>query len=775
MTVKIDGTLGIGEIPGIDLENGVAIDDTNGDMILKTGDVEKARLTQEGDLGIGTTAPAASLDISSAGNGDDAIVVKNSSDPAFRLATSVISNSIDSSVFRVGLNYLNQKNAGISFVRGNSVTGGYLKFDTSDGTEHMRLTNDGNLGLGTSNPTARLHVSGDAIIDNGQNTTLTIKSDNNGRSQISLIGDSQGTGRVYVGQSSTFGGGIEYNGDSSPTTTGAGSDYITLYRRDSNVDSWTARNRQNSNNWEFRGDITVSGGDITLGGTGRIQGIDTVSASTDATSKSYVDSQVNTRLTQSTADARYVNVSGDTMTGKLILGSNNIDFKTGGNSTVPQIRGHRSSVDLNDRRFASEGGLSWTTFNQDAANRPVSGVDNANGVLTLNTHTGEQYCHQVAYSSNGEVHHRYNTGAWNRIFQDNYHPNADKLTTARTITLTGDASGSVSFDGSQNVSIPVTVADNSHNHTSNSGNYTVGGDLTVSGGDIILGGTGRIQGIDTVSATTDATNKSYVDGRVNTRLTQSTADGRYVRKNVGFQWTGTGGNALSFRSNDTIDTSTGDQAALEVYQDTAGADAFMQFHVGGDYAKYFGLHGEINDFVIGGWSSGSQYQRLFHDGYHPNADKLTTARTISLSGDLLGSASFDGSSNITISASVGNDSHTHDSRYYTKAQSDARFLRDAPSRTTLFSGNTGAGTINLSEAYTNFDYLEVYLGLDNGQSFSSHIVSVDSIEYARELGKDFEFFIGTDSFWRFRPDTNRNRINTITESSVIYRVIGIRY
>ena len=42
---------------------------------------------------------------------------------------------------------------------------------------------------------------------------------------------------------------------------------------------------------------------------------------------------------------------------------------------------------------------------------------------------------------------------------------------------------------------------------------TVAGDLTVSGGDITLSGTGRIQGIDTVSASTDAANKSYVDGK----------------------------------------------------------------------------------------------------------------------------------------------------------------------------------------------------------------------------------------------------------------------
>ena len=35
--------------------------------------------------------------------------------------------------------------------------------------------------------------------------------------------------------------------------------------------------------------------------------------------------------------------------------------------------------------------------------------------------------------------------------------------------------------------------------------------MTVTGGDISLSGTGRIQGIDTVSAATDAANKAYVD------------------------------------------------------------------------------------------------------------------------------------------------------------------------------------------------------------------------------------------------------------------------
>jgi len=63
--------------------------------------------------------------------------------------------------------------------------------------------------------------------------------------------------------------------------------------------------------------------------------------------------------------------------------------------------------------------------------------------------------------------------------------------------------------------------------TGNNGSITVGlpndvviaGDLTVSGGDITLGGTGRIQGIDTVTAGTDAASKAYVDGLVAGGLT----------------------------------------------------------------------------------------------------------------------------------------------------------------------------------------------------------------------------------------------------------------
>ena len=66
----------------------------------------------------------------------------------------------------------------------------------------------------------------------------------------------------------------------------------------------------------------------------------------------------------------------------------------------------------------------------------------------------------------------YNLGSstkkWNRIYANTFNgtaTSANKLASARTITLSGDVSGSVSFDGSSNVTVSTTVADDSHNHT----------------------------------------------------------------------------------------------------------------------------------------------------------------------------------------------------------------------------------------------------------------------------------------------------------------------
>lgn len=100
-------------------------------------------------------------------------------------------------------------------------------------------------------------MTGNLTVDAGVNSTITVACDDAGVALFQALGTNQGTGRFYVGQSSSHGGGIEYNGDGTPTGSGSGSDYITLYRRSSGTDYWTARNNQSDNNWEFRGTVTA--------------------------------------------------------------------------------------------------------------------------------------------------------------------------------------------------------------------------------------------------------------------------------------------------------------------------------------------------------------------------------------------------------------------------------------------------------------------------------------------------------------------------------------
>ena len=244
---------------------------------------------------------------------------------------------------------------------------------------------------------------------------------------------------------------------------------------------------------------------------------------------------------------------------------------------------------------------------------------------------------------------RYGAGTswqgWQRVFTDNYHPNADTWTTARTLTI-GNTGKSVNGSGNVSWSLAeIGAAPASHTH----------------------------------------------DDRY---FTETESDARFIIKNSGYEWTATGSGALRFRSENVIDTASGSQASLEVYQDNGGEDAFMTFHVSGDYAKYFGLHGGINDFVVGGWSHGASYQRIYHDGYHPNADTWTTARTLTIGNT---GKSVNGSGNVSWSlAEIGAYAASNPSGYTTNTGTVTSVATGGG-----LTGGTITGTGTISHADTS--------------------------------------------------------------------------
>lgn len=165
---------------------------------------------------------------------------------------------------------------------------------------------------------------------------------------------------------------------------------------------------------------------------------------------------------------------------------------------------------------------------------------------------------------------------------------AAKLTTARAITLTGDVTGTTTFDGSADVSLIATVADDSHNH-------------------IIA----NVDGLQT-ALDTKLPSASYTAADVLTKL--KTVDG-----------TASGLDA------DLLDGKDG-----AFYLDASNINAGT---IGDAY-----LPATISSDITGNAAT---------------ATKLATARNITLTGDVTGTATFDGTLDASIAVTVADDSHNH--------------------------------------------------------------------------------------------------------------------
>ena len=143
---------------------------------------------------------------------------------------------------------------------------GTTQFTSSDSTG-VRFAGSGGTSVAFDSGTQKVTISSTA----NTNTTYTLPTTNGTDPDIVLTGSDASTDIVNM------------NGTANTVTvTGSGTDTLTFDLADDVT---------------IAGDLTVSGGDITLLGTGKITGIDTVSDPTDAASKSYVDGLVTGGLT----------------------------------------------------------------------------------------------------------------------------------------------------------------------------------------------------------------------------------------------------------------------------------------------------------------------------------------------------------------------------------------------------------------------------------------------------------------------------------------------
>lgn len=250
-----------------------------------------------------------------------------------------------------------------------------------------------------------------------------------------------------------------------------------------------------------------------------------------------------------------------------------------------------------------------------------------------------------------------------RMFADNYHPNADKLTTARTISLTGDVTGSVSFDGSANVSISATVADDSHNHTIANVDglqAALDGKLSTTGtayDSTRLGGIGWERTLQKRRTRIHPTDSTSLDSSIQYPEMGFTYGGSGEPTGPYIAFGGLGGNidyscqlvgAYNGGNDFRIRTRNDDQAFWNPWR-TILTD--------GNYTSY--VPTKTGGGASGTWGISITGSSASTTGNAATATKLATARNIALSGDVTGSANFDGSGNISITATVADDSHNH--------------------------------------------------------------------------------------------------------------------
>ncbi len=166
----VPATYGTSTIGGT--ENWVGTTDAQ-DVVIGTNTIERFRIKKStGNVGIGTAAPTQRLHVS---NGNVMLDYASVGTTGNLYFGAQIDNG-----FSNGLRLFATSTSSYIDSRNSTSTNGLIfRVNTTDGgTERMRICANGNIGINTTNPLYKLHISGDLFVTGNSNNATVLYGDN---------------------------------------------------------------------------------------------------------------------------------------------------------------------------------------------------------------------------------------------------------------------------------------------------------------------------------------------------------------------------------------------------------------------------------------------------------------------------------------------------------------------------------------------------------------------------------------------------------------------